>query len=231
MHSTQSPSADPPDPPLIGYAPPRHPILSFVRRHLRLTLLLLVVASAVRWVPFVWHRGQVLYWQEQCAEHVAPPGTVIAATDVGPPYPPPLVAGQWSSFYSLLSPPGLSSDGTLFLHRLQRPSGEPVLVAVDLDSPDGCVGISLAQIRVFRIGRAARLPQQLQDSVVFLTADEKYRFYAGQTDPADPTHFTVSYQADANNYVIDGWVREASVVLEHRKPPIQRPPASATKSP
>jgi hypothetical protein len=45
-----------------------------------------------------------------------------------------------------------------------------------------------------------------------------YRFYAGQPDPADPTHFTIDYELDGERSTIDGWLRENSgVELAPRK--------------
>jgi hypothetical protein len=43
------------------------------------------------------------------------------------------------------------------------------------------------------------------------------RFFAGQADPADPSHFTIKYEYNGQPGGIDGWLRDdGSVVLEPR---------------
>jgi hypothetical protein len=44
------------------------------------------------------------------------------------------------------------------------------------------------------------------------------RIYAGQADPADPSHFTVSFVQEDESHVLDGWLRDnEDVVLVIRK--------------
>ena len=45
----------------------------------------------------------------------------------------------------------------------------------------------------------------------------KLRLFAGQPDPADPTHFTIRYQLDGKEGVIDGWLRDNDVILKPRE--------------
>ncbi len=39
-----------------------------------------------------------------------------------------------------------------------------------------------------------------------------FRFYPGQVDPSDASHFTIDYELDGQRGTIDGWLRENSVV-------------------
>jgi hypothetical protein len=43
-------------------------------------------------------------------------------------------------------------------------------------------------------------------------ARDLWRFYAGQPDPADASHFTIVYVRDGRPGVIDGWLRDAGPV-------------------
>ena len=43
------------------------------------------------------------------------------------------------------------------------------------------------------------------------------RLYAGQPDPADPTHFTIPYRLDGREGVIDGWLKEDRIELKPRE--------------
>jgi len=38
--------------------------------------------------------------------------------------------------------------------------------------------------------------------------ERRVRFFAGQSDPADPSHFTVGFEADGRKGTIDGWLRD-----------------------
>ena len=42
------------------------------------------------------------------------------------------------------------------------------------------------------------------------------RFFPGQPDPADRSHFTIAYQLDGTDGVIDGWVKDEGVILRPR---------------
>ncbi len=45
------------------------------------------------------------------------------------------------------------------------------------------------------------------------------RLFAGQPDPDDPTHFTITWELPGEpdgRGILDGWVREGSVRLEKR---------------
>jgi hypothetical protein len=45
----------------------------------------------------------------------------------------------------------------------------------------------------------------------------QFRVYAGQSDPADASHFTIAYDLDGQAGVVDGWLKpDGSVVLEPR---------------
>ena len=43
------------------------------------------------------------------------------------------------------------------------------------------------------------------------------RVYAGQPDPADPTHFTLPYRLDGREGVIDGWLKDDRIELKPRE--------------
>jgi len=58
----------------------------------------------------------------------------------------------------------------------------------------------------------------------------RLRVYAGQADLADPSHFTIAYVLDGKAGTIDGWAKDAGVVLRPREGAAVAPdPASATK--
>lgn len=49
--------------------------------------------------------------------------------------------------------------------------------------------------------------------VVKLDYGRTLRFFAGQADPKDPSHFTLPYQLDGKDGVIDGWLKDDGILL------------------
>ena len=45
----------------------------------------------------------------------------------------------------------------------------------------------------------------------------RLRFYAGQPDPNDSSHFTIAYQLDGRAGTIDGWMRNEGLELKPRE--------------
>ena len=45
----------------------------------------------------------------------------------------------------------------------------------------------------------------------------RLRLFAGQPDPADPSHFTIGYDLDGRPGVIDGWLRDEGIELRPRE--------------
>jgi hypothetical protein len=50
-----------------------------------------------------------------------------------------------------------------------------------------------------------------------LNYGHRLRFLAGQPDPNDPSHFTIPYQLDGRDGVIDGWVKDGGIDLRPRE--------------
>jgi len=68
-----------------------------------------------------------------------------------------------------------------------------------------------------------------QDTQVPIDYGNRLRVYAGQADPADASHFTIAYQLDGKAGTIDGWAKDAGVVLRPREgAPVAPDPSSAT---
>jgi hypothetical protein len=185
-------------------------------------ILLALAATSPWWGRALWLRAQVAYWQQRCMNYVAPADVVVAQLTWFDEFPAdrPItstIPREWSEFYQLVSPPGFQSGGTLFLHEMRRPSGERILVAVDYTSSTGW-NWGHFQIRTFQPAKGWNLPRQIEDKKWRLTTPlaRGAEFFAGQIDPADPTHFTARYRAGDVEYVIDGWVRADTVDLESR---------------
>jgi hypothetical protein len=210
--------------PQLAYAPPR-PLTRRLMRRLGVFLpLAAVVISGYWWIPRALHTGMVCYWQSKCSEYRASPDAVVAKSATTNPSAAKIavVPKPWAKFYELLSPPGMISEGTAFLHQIQRSDGEPVLVGVDMYTTPNDRTVYFI-LRAYRPGTLLRPPEQVQQTISHFTHTEGYTLYAGQLDPADPTHFVLRLTTDRRTHVFDGWARK-EIILEDRAAATPPPP-------
>src|SRR5438128_2402310 len=127
-----------PQAPSLPYAPPLpQRRRRWVRRLMGVGLLIAVASTGPLWFPPVSGRLQTLYWQQQCLSHCTPPSTVVNERLAGNTRRPAvkIVPAHWEKLYDQVSPPGLLSEGTVFLGELRSRSGARRLVAVDVPRP------------------------------------------------------------------------------------------------
>ncbi|MDB5332053.1 MAG: hypothetical protein JWP03_3204 [Phycisphaerales bacterium] len=134
-----------------------------------------------------------------------PPSHMLAESNVVVDFPP-----AWRDFYELASPPGRNVGAVLFLHKLRSPGAHERIVAVD-GFATGAADLRLA-LAVFEPGSLAARPRIISDmesnSLQKIGDLRAERVYAGQLDPADPSHFTILYQTANGNGTLDGWLKD-----------------------
>jgi hypothetical protein len=190
-----------------------------------ITVLSALVVLAWWWAPSVWPRLELVYWQYRCMAYAAPPNQVIFDSQV----PCDVVPKEWSEFYRILSPPGFKSNGTVFLHGLNRPDGVRRLVAVDVfwQQWSMLLGSAGIEARVFIPGGVSRLPTETKGGFYQDVFDPDYasRFQirAGHLDPADQTHFTFTVTTKTSVHLYEGWLKNDDTVVlgerTHTSPP------------
>jgi len=101
---------------------------------------------------------------------------------------------------------------------MRTPGGRRRLVAVDIDWATmrapfrGPHHLSLSA-RVIRPGVGMVGPQILSTSShSVVIADDNARILAGARDPADPAHFTFTYEHAGRSTVYDGWLHDDDTV-------------------
>jgi hypothetical protein len=98
----------------------------------------------------------------------------------------------------------------LYLHGGRTLQGMERLICVSFDPYQFIAGdTSPVTVCVYSPGKAFRSGQYRvkRSGLGFACgAAEPLRFYAGQPDPVDPSHFTISYTAGKRPGVIDGWL-------------------------
>jgi hypothetical protein len=222
-------------PPKIDYAPapPWH------RRKTATRILIgvaVVLALGLVWraKPIIVRQVRLLYLQGKCLEYNAPKDEVLitAASARLPGKVPP----EWSQFYTLLSPPGLQSGGTLFLHKRVSPKGNRRLIAVDFDNGYTAnlrsASYSCA-VRVIKPGFGVTAPSENVQPSPFGTMHgfPDGKIIAGTPDPNDLSHFTIesilTLDGVTRRRITDGWLRDDDTVLlesrEEEVVPTHRP--------
>ena len=153
------------------------------------------------------------------------------------------IPAAWTKLYSFVSPPGFLSAGTAFLHERTTPEGEAMLVVIDFlgggtHAPSALgFGPPVFQVRTFTRGRPYVIPAERESSKRSIgvrsaedTGAASFRVFAGQPDPADPTHFTIRLDVDGTPRTLDGWLRNGGAVdLELR--PAPTPATTPTTTP
>lgn len=227
--------------PELQYAPWPPRGRRVARRLSFLAVVLAVACTSVWWFPRLRDNAQMFYWQRQSMAHAVSPVTVVHDRPAGPANAPPavmLVPRAWTNLYRSISPPGLRSQGTVFLHALRPREGTRRLVAVDVADAGPITsrrhvehveltwrviepGVVLTRPRVVRTGERALL---------FDRNLSGYQLTAGRVDPADPSHFTFTCVVGDRTHTIDGWLRsDDSVSIEFRPAPVDlTPPAPAS---
>lgn len=106
------------------------------------------------------------------------------------------------------------SGATLFLHERRTPSGQRRLVAIQtvpgLPVLVGTVPV-LVEPGSLTAPPKPHAPTIDADFDLRLPANptgRRYRYFAGQPDPADPAHFTVRFLADDVPGTVEGWLRD-----------------------
>lgn len=205
----------------LDYAPtPAWPRRRAVRRYVTIALVLVAALLAVKWVPFAWNHIRLVHHQARCLEWSAPADQLLYQQhQVGAPWP------DWSKFYSLLSPPGGKPAATLFAHEMRQKDGSPRLVVVEVPLTPSTPCNQEIDAHVIRPGGTWRRPQLLWQStwfspwyIVTRKDSRSLRLYAGQSDPVDPTHFTIRFAYLDHEGILDGWLQaNDTILLEPRR--------------
>jgi len=193
-------------------------------------LLLGVTIFAVRLGPQAGERAVLLYHQRGCLNYTAPPDQVVFDSDparvVKLANDPNFVISGGRAFrrspedWLALSrelPSGFSPPAALlFMHELRAPGCAPRLVVIEQ-------GGNSANPEYFlvpggfdhRVLEPAGIQHALNDvtgpcsgnTPLAPSSRSAFRIYAGQPDPADPSHFTIRFTADGVTRVVNGHLK------------------------
>jgi WD40 repeat protein len=107
----------------------------------------------------------------------------------------------------------------LFVHQRRSPAGHERLVSISLWSggplPDTTIDLCL-RIDVFTLANSAAAASAASSNMMHLNhgiADHRLTLFAGQSDPANRSHFTIPIDFRGARRVIDGYLRDDDTVL------------------
>jgi hypothetical protein len=209
-------------PPTLHYAPGPAPVVRWRRRGIRLILLGGFLAILWFWGGAAWTRLNFLYWQHRCLTYLQPPDHIVLEILATAPIPsspsaevaaPPLVSlGRYDGSVDVWGK-------TIFLHQMRRPDGTPWLV---------CLGIRMVAgyaAEVYTLfDQEFAVDSQLgsfhSNYVSFppINNADHWKFFVGQPDPVNPSHFTFDYELNGTRHTADAWLDNAGKLLVSVRP-------------
>jgi hypothetical protein len=209
------------------------------RRIVVLLVLLAAAYPAWRWGSWAWGRGKMLYAQHRCLNYSPPGDLVVFESDevrAGElikraeykliwPASNNTVVGHMPDELRNFEDPVLRVSrapcAILFMHELRDKGGHERLVIVARTAAN-TGPLFYSPFNLFKsIFKPATMHDDLWDvsrssyprrayhgPVQFLPT-EGLRFYAGQVDPADASHFTIRYELGGKAGLIDGRLNDA----------------------
>jgi hypothetical protein len=217
------PSAVPTTNPQLDYAPPLSgPRHRYARRLIRAVLILVL---AIWLLPRLFFHAQVLWWQHECLNYTAPADKIVYDDTSYPKNFLPTAPDDHSIHLDFRkinisntveclgrlhdassSKFPLDAGTLLYLHARRNPAGDNRLVAVILTNRLGyqlnfsCLFLEPAS-PISAVGLGCGINTF---ALPIKQSDKPLRLYAAQSDLADPTRFTIRYDIDGQQGIIEG---------------------------
>ena len=212
-----------------------------VRQVLFLLALVLILAPLVwKFGPFASRQTKIHYWQRQ-AMNYSPSANQVVFDDASLPFgqgqkPVGLTQVEVGVGYGRSAPPAkpledLVTGGdalslaTLYMGMRTSNTGNVRLVVVSTFETFNQGGWGSKSFEcVSRVVRPATVltPPVFHSSHWAAFIDfgkrEHIRFFAGQPDNSDPSHFTITYESDSRPATIDGWLLDDDTIKLQKRP-------------
>lgn len=187
------------------------------RRWLWLVLLFLVIAIVVVGWRKGWGDAAKRMWDlyqlnapvRRAMKYTFPQGKVLWDPAASPPINVPSPA-EWRSTFIGSAP--WSGDTPLFMHGRTTQSGVQRLVVINFVQPRSGHGQHLSTL-LMAPGTLTTYPRHHGPDMgldLQTLPAMPVRFYAGQPDPANDSHFTIDFDAPGGRYTIDGWLKDTT---------------------
>jgi hypothetical protein len=202
----------------LNYAPKPSATRRTQRWALRVLAIFLVLAVATLWIRSGWSTLREIYWERACLRFLQPPGHIVFEINRGTVLHDEICVPE-SKF---LSARVQMRTGSIFLHELRRPDGTRRLVLVNFEPwwPTDANGV----FRVMYLSwEVSVVPKPSDWSYIVVPAGSgtqltHWKFFAGQPDPADLSHFTFEYEVDGTRHTCDAWLKNDGKLVISQRP-------------
>jgi hypothetical protein len=207
-------------PPTLHYAPDPAPTVRWRRRGIRVILLGGFLAILWFWGGAAWKWVNFLYWEHRCLNYSLPADHIVFQTHAfqvlraEKPRPWAKLEGDGSLV--------VWGEAIIFVHEMRQPDGARVLVALGTHhgvQDLGVHGFWLSSIEL-TIDGILKPPQWEWRNAEFpvFTEENDWKFFAGQPDPVNPSHFTFDFEHNGQRHTADAWLDNAGKLLVSVRP-------------
>lgn len=188
------------------------------RKQFYIAGLLALIISGFWWAPATYRRINYQISLYQCRKYEFPQGLVVV--DKSNPKAP--FYGPFVNSINGLNPPSPNSIPltTVYLHQRNDRTSSGLVVISAAPMSLSMTPQAQAEHPVVLIGSVAEQdpPSYLRSGggEAVVLDEDVVKIFAGQTDPKDPSHFTIDYMVNDQLKTIDGYLRHGQIILEPR---------------
>jgi len=204
----------------LNYAP-KPPAAQRVWRWVyRLIFVAAIVFAAVQWGSGLWSHAKSIYWEQKCLDFTQPPSHIVFEMNRSNVIHSEVCAPR-NRFMGIGKYSGTMSDGTIFLHEMRRPDGTRCLVSLTF-SPTFLFEAGRFRLQYLE-WKASLWPEMSNWNYLTVTTGSgvvpnHWKFFAGQPDGSNPSHFTFDYEADGARHTCDAWLNNDGNLIVSQRP-------------
>ena len=201
----------------LNYAPKPAGTRRVRRWVLRAAVGALLIGLVVFWSTIGASTVRRVYWLNRCLHFQQPAGHLVWEINRGAVVHQEVCAPK----HAILDGPLCNGCGNIFVHEMQRPDGTSRLVAVVIEPwwPTDAAGTFRM---CYQTWEPSMFIKETQWGYLVVPAGSgtqlsDWKFFAGQPDPANPSHFTFDYDVDGTRHTCDVWLKnDGNLVISQR---------------
>jgi hypothetical protein len=203
----------------LNYAPKLPTSRRAWRWAYRITLLAAIIIAVIQWGPTMWQRAQSIYWEQQCLAYLLPPDHVVFEVNQGKfihsEYCTPMLR-----FMRTRIDPTMPPAVPIFVHGMRRPDGtRRLVILLVMPDPIGNDGFKFS----YYAWDVSLSPQfanwnDLMRETIHGSLQQHWKFFAGQPDLNNPSHFTFDYELDGHRHTYDAWLNNEGQLIVSPRP-------------
>jgi hypothetical protein len=197
----------------LNYAP-KPALLGRSRRYVfALILTITILIGAIVLGPRTWSYMQSSYWVHRCLTYTAPPVDLVAE----------IINGRitFSKVPEAQRRLGVAnSRGTIFLHQMRTPDGTPLLIdlSLELSGSDGGTEFDMLSSHPCDLSGNPLIAKFNYPGMMSYAPHQHWKFFAGQSDPNNPSHFTFDYELNGTRRACDAWLGNDDKLVVSERP-------------